>query len=80
MDGRGAREVGAVRGVRGVGMGTGREVRSQCRMEPSEPPETRMGCTGCHVTADKRVCKVSQGRTEEASERLTYSTLLFCVL
>ena len=25
--------------------------RSQCRIEPSEPPETRTGCTGCQATA-----------------------------
>lgn len=28
--------------------------RSQCRMAPSEPPETRRGCTGCHVTAEDK--------------------------
>jgi hypothetical protein len=33
-------------GVPGVG-----EERSQWRMAPSEPPETRMGWTGCHANA-----------------------------
>jgi hypothetical protein len=25
--------------------------RSQCRIEPSDPPETKIGCTGCQATA-----------------------------
>ena len=33
------------------GRGSEEEERSQCRMDPSEPPETRTGCRGCHVTA-----------------------------
>jgi len=33
--------------------GTGDEERSQWRIDPSDPPETRMGWNGCHVTADR---------------------------
>jgi hypothetical protein len=38
--------VGKFGGVPAVGA-----ERSQWRMAPSEPPETRMGCTGCHARA-----------------------------
>ena len=31
--------------------GTGDEERSQWRIDPSDPPETRTGWNGCHVTA-----------------------------
>jgi hypothetical protein len=31
--------------------GTGDEERSQWRIAPSDPPETRTGWNGCHVTA-----------------------------
>jgi hypothetical protein len=24
---------------------------SQCKMAPSDPPETNIGCSGCHATA-----------------------------
>jgi hypothetical protein len=35
----------------GVGILAAGEERSQWRMAPSEPPETRMGWTGCHANA-----------------------------
>ncbi len=35
----------------GAGMLAVGEERSQWRIAPSEPPETRMGCTGCHARA-----------------------------
>jgi len=35
-------------GVDVLGVG---EERSQWRIAPSEPPETRIGCTGCHARA-----------------------------
>ena len=35
----------------GVGVPAVGEERSQWRMAPSEPPETRIGCTGCHTRA-----------------------------
>jgi len=44
-DGRVEGEV-VSRDVGGVGV-----ERSQWRIEPSEPPETRIGWTGCHATA-----------------------------
>lgn len=43
-------------GWSGVGSGP---ARSQWRMAPSEPPETRIGWTGCQVTA-----VVVEGRRE----------------
>ena len=48
-DGRVEGEV-VSRDVGGVGV-----ERSQWRIEPSEPPETRIGWTGCHATAVKIV-------------------------
>jgi len=30
--------------------GVGADDRSQWRIEPSDPPETRIGWTGCHAT------------------------------
>ena len=38
--------VGKFGGVPAVG-----EEKSQWRIAPSEPPETRMQCTGCHARA-----------------------------
>jgi hypothetical protein len=35
------------------------EERSQWRIAPSEPPETRIGCTGCHARAVSFMCNVS---------------------
>jgi hypothetical protein len=35
----------------GVGVPAVGEERSQWRIAPSEPPETRIGCTGCHARA-----------------------------
>ena len=35
----------------GVGVPAVGEDRSQWRIAPSEPPETRIGCTGCHARA-----------------------------
>ena len=35
----------------GVGVPGAGEERSQWRIAPSEPPETRIGCTGCHARA-----------------------------
>lgn len=46
-------DAGEVTWVGNIGVdvpGVGEE-RSQWRMAPSEPPETRMGCTGCHAKA-----------------------------
>lgn len=54
-------DAAAVRDERDVGESVDGEVameaggegveRSQCRIEPSEPPETKIGCTGCQATA-----------------------------
>jgi len=41
---------GAV-GKFGAGVPAVGEERSQWRMAPSEPPDTRMGCTGCQARA-----------------------------
>lgn len=35
----------------GAGVPAVGEERSQWRIAPSEPPETRIGCTGCHARA-----------------------------
>ena len=35
----------------GVGVPAVGEERSQWRIAPSEPPDTRIGCTGCHARA-----------------------------
>ncbi len=43
-------ECGAVVGGK-VGVPAVGEERSQWRMAPSEPPETRIGWTGCHASA-----------------------------
>jgi hypothetical protein len=46
--------------------------RSQWRIEPSEPPETRIGCTGCHATAvETNKCYIM---TREESERVVQQT------
>ena len=57
-------------GVPGVG-----EERSQWRMAPSEPPETRMGWTGCHANAVYGICQAIRAL---CSNDGTYSKLLFC--
>jgi len=44
------------------------EERSQCRIAPSEPPETRIGWKGCHATA---VCRVLVRDCVEGGGRLT---------
>jgi len=38
-------------GITGAGVPGVGEERSQWVMEPSEPPDRRMGCTGCHATS-----------------------------
>jgi hypothetical protein len=37
--------------VENIGVPAVGEERSQWRIAPSEPPETRIGCTGCHARA-----------------------------
>jgi hypothetical protein len=44
-----AAEEGAVENI-GAGVPAVGEERSQWRIAPSEPPETRIGCTGCHAS------------------------------
>jgi hypothetical protein len=64
--------VGYFGGVPAVG-----EEESQWRIAPSEPPETRIGCTGCHARAVQG--KVSMTRLVLALKRGRQDVqLLFC--
>jgi hypothetical protein len=64
--------VGVVTEGLGVGVQAVGEERSQWRMAPSEPPETRIGWTGCHANAicENRKREVSGYESiEERAER-----------
>ena len=50
--------------------------RSQWRIEPSEPPDTSIGCTGCHVTATLRKVKFKKEMIERIGSSLTANFLL----
>jgi len=49
--------------------GTGDEERSQWRIDPSDPPETRTGWNGCQVTATRSKQLNFCPRAEEYTRR-----------
>ena len=57
--------------------GTGDEERSQWRIAPSDPPETRTGWNGCHVTATELEKLNFESNFDQGAERYTKRTANF---
>ena len=64
----------------GVGVPGAGEERSQWRIAPSEPPETRIGCTGCHARAVSRLRVADALVLGQENKDSTYSKLPSCAL